>query len=87
MRWRAHRPAVVEPEPLGAPHLVEAAHTAAEHRAAAAEAAVWLLRCTDVPTVEVLDAYLAALDGTGARLSGSDAEALRRVWSAEVMSS
>jgi len=64
-RWRAFRPAEPEPLPLGAPHLVEAAHTAAEHRAAAAEAAVWLLRNTDVPTTEVLDAYLVALDHPG----------------------
>jgi hypothetical protein len=77
MRWRTARPAV-EPAPLGAPHLVEAAHTAAEHRAAAAEAAVWLLRNTEVPTDEVLDAYLARLDEPAREAARALAEVVTR---------
>jgi hypothetical protein len=34
---------------------------AVEHRAAAAEAAVWLLRNTDVPTDRIVHAYLDEL--------------------------
>jgi hypothetical protein len=80
MRWRAFRPALdPPPESLGAPRLIEAATSTAEHRAAAREAAAWLLSHTDVPTVEVLDAYLDAV-GLTPMLDVDEVLALREAW-------
>jgi hypothetical protein len=56
-RWRAFRgQPVAEPAPVAEPVV-----RAVEHRAAAAEAAVWLLRNTDVPTDRIVHAYLDEL--------------------------
>lgn len=62
-RWRAHRPAEVPaaPTPLGITGTAPSGGTAWLTRAAAADAAVWLLTHTEVPTDEVLDGYLGAV--------------------------
>ena len=62
-RWRAHRPAELPaaPTPLGIGSQAPTGGTAWLTRAAAADAAAWLLTNTEVPTPEVLDGYLAAV--------------------------